>query len=162
MKNNHSWVNEVIGDKLAESIFTINVKLLGGAEIKRDFSPDIAIDYENLEKQLSEGPSKYAFWSMVLAEQKMGVAVLDLEVKRCRGKIVDNLVKEVDDRKKLRASDIKELIEADDGLLKLQAKLIKEERTLSKLFAITRALEMQSENMRSLFSLKRKEMEMQR
>lgn len=154
------WARDVIGDKISEALFNINVKLLGGVECKRDFSPDIGIDYEDLEKQLSEGPSIYAFWSSILAEQKMNVAMIEMEIKRCRGKIVDNLVKDVDDRKKLRASDIKELIEADDGLLKLQAKFLKEDRTLSKLYAITRALEMKSENMRSLFSLKRREMDM--
>jgi hypothetical protein len=154
------WTREVVGDKIAEAIFNIHVKLLDGVNCKRDVSPDIEIDYENLEKQLSEGPSIYAFWSTILAEQKMNVAILEMEIKRCRGKIVDNLVKGVDDRKKLRASDIKELIEADDGLLKLQAKYIKEERTLSKLYAITKALEMKAENMRSLFSLKRREMDM--
>lgn len=161
MSKRKTWLEEHVGLDLAKALFTVKVTLPGSRRvIERDFTTELNIDYDELEDQLQDMPSMYAFWSAVLANQKLNAAVAERTVKRRRGKIAEelNFGGKPEDRGKLRASDIKEMIEADENLAELEAKWLQHERTVSLLFGIVRALEIKGDNLRSLAGFKRAEM----
>lgn len=152
-----NWFDDNIGDDLSKALINIKITLLNGT-IERDVRPDILIDYEMLEEQLQNTPAIYSFWSMVLAEGKQQAATFERAVERRKGEVTKELLDEA--RRagvKLRGSDVKDLIEADDKLNNLEAKLILANKTLSKLFAVVEALRMKSEHLRSLAGFKRQE-----
>lgn len=161
----NKWFTDNVSEDVAKSLFKIEIKLDDGRTIERDYVADVDIDYDNLEEQMKDMPSIYSFWSVLLAEQKLIVSKIERQIKRRRGKIVEELTSNAKNseetktaRSALRATDIKELIEADDNLLALETKYILAERTLSKLYAVVKALEIKSDNLRSLCSIKKQEM----
>lgn len=136
--------------------------------MSRDFRPDIIIKYEDLEDQLAETPSAYAFWSSVLAEQKSLVQSIKRKISIRRGAVKRELKKEANDLKKsgsglsragLNRDDIEDLMSLDDDLKQYESDLIKAERIESKLFGIVQAIRMKAELMRSLAGFKKQEME---
>jgi hypothetical protein len=153
-----NWFEKAdIGEDVARTLFKLRVEV-DGRIVERDFQPDVIIDYENLEEQLDETPALFAFWSSLLAEGKKQSATLERMIKRRKGEVTKHLLQEAREQGvKLRGSDVEDLIETDDDLNKLEAKLIIANKTLSKLFAIVDAVRMKSEHLRSLAGFKRQE-----
>jgi len=163
-----SWFDQIDED-VAKAVIRIKVKLPNGEEIDRDFRGDIAIDYDLLEEQLTEMPGMFAWWSSVLAEQRARVMVIERKIKARRGMVTQELLDEskkiaasgggIGTRAGLRREDIKDLMEKDVKMIKLDATYIQEKRTESKLYGIVEALRMKSEHLRSLAGFKRMEMQ---
>ncbi len=158
---NNDWFNQNISEDIAKALIKVEVKMPSGDIIDKDFKPDILIDYDRLEEQLQDLPAIYAFWSMVLAEQKAVVAKLERSIKRRRGLIVEEIRKACKDEGTSRppAHEMKELIEADDKLHTLESALIINNKTASKLYAIVGTIRMKSDHLRSLSGFKRFELE---
>lgn len=152
------WFKENLGDDIANHLFTIKVPLADGKVAERDLRPDVTTDYDKLEIQLEDMPSIFATWAMLLAEAKKEVAALERMIKRRRGEATKLLLDEAKEQQvKTRREDIEDLVEADEKVNELEAKLIVANRRLSKLFAATQALQMKSDNLRSLAGFKRQE-----
>jgi hypothetical protein len=155
---NMDWFEENVGPDIARMLIRVRVELTQDQIVDKDVRPDVLIDYDMLEEQLQTTPASFAFWSMLLAEGKKQVAALERAVKRRRGEAVKELLDE--GRKegvKVRTADVKDLVEADEQLNRLEAKLILAHKTTSKLFAVVDAIRMKSEHLRSLAGFKRQE-----
>ncbi len=157
-----------IRDDLFDAVIKFKVKLPNGVIINRDVKPDLIVDYDLVEEQMTTTPSLYAFWSAILSEQRAIVGRLEKEIEYRRSIIMaelKNTAREMESagsgigaRAGLRKDDIKDLMHNDDKLLELDASLIHANKIQGKLWGIVRAIEMKSDNLRSLAANKRKEM----
>lgn len=144
---------------IIDALFELDFKLPNGKRVAGTFYPDTVIDYENLESQLADTPSKFAFWSAILSEQKYKVAIAEKKISRRRARLTDDLMtKGTNNGVKIHKYLLDELIEVDDEMLKLTTKLIVEQRILGKLWTAVNALQMKSEHLRSLAGFKKQEM----
>lgn len=151
------WYETNVPEDIAKQLITLRFPVQDGV-VERDFRPDVEIDYDDLVKQLEETPAMFSFWANLLAEVRKQVAVLERKVKRRKGEVTRTLLDEASTKGvKLRRDDVVDLIEADDLLNKFEAELIMANKHLSKLFAITDAIKMKSEHLRSLAGFKRQE-----
>jgi hypothetical protein len=154
----NKWFADNVPEDVASIVVRISVKA-SGKEISKDFRTDVEIDYDNLEEQLARTPSAFAYWAGVLSEQKMVVGVWERKIKRRRAVVAEQILKASKaEGISLRAADIKELIEADDVLEKLEAELLIAQRSAGKLYNIVEAIKMKSEHLRSLAGFKRQEL----
>lgn len=162
------WIREWVPAELAEStLFRFEVMLQveenTDTGIKRktitvDLLPDLDLDYEILEEQMQNLPAQYAFFAAVYSEVRMNVELLERAVKARKGKIVQTMVKEGREEKlKFTADQIKTVLEADDGLVRLDEKLQKFQMQAGKLYHMLEALKMKAELARSLAGFKRQE-----
>lgn len=154
------WYNEIPAE-IRDIIWRVKAKLPGVAEsYEHDFQQDIDADYDQLEVQLEEIPSVFAYTSSMLAEAKTMVSIKKLAVKRARAKIVQEILE--DSRQKQRTpprkTDIDDLIEGDEKVVKLTAELIQAERTESKLIGFVQAIKMKHEALRTLAGFKKQEL----
>jgi len=167
--NEMSWYDQ-IDSEVADAVVRLRAHIGDDRVFERDFRPDIKVDPENLVEQLSETPTMYAFWSSVLAEQKVYVLQLEKAIKRRKAIIVNELVEQSKIMKAqgvglavhggLRKDDIKELLEYDDKLLELDAKYLMSVRVESKIWGVVNGLKMKMEALRTICALRRAEMEM--
>lgn len=151
------WYESNVPEDIAKQLITLRFPVQDGV-VERDFRPDVEIDYDDLVRQLEETPAMFSFWANLLAEVRKQVAVLERKIKRRKGEVTRTLLDEARSKDvKLRGDDVRDLIEADDQLNKFEAELIMANKHLSKLFAITDAIKMKSEHLRSLAGFKRQE-----
>jgi len=152
-----SWYGDNVPEDIAKQLITLRFPVQDGM-IERDFRPDVEIDYDDLVKQLEETPAIFSFWANLLAEVRKQVAVIERKITRRKGEVTRTLLEDARSKDvKLRRDDVEDLIEADEQLNKFEAELIMANRHASKLFAITDALKMKSEHLRSLAGFKRQE-----
>jgi transcriptional regulator with PAS, ATPase and Fis domain len=159
----NKWFSSNVSEDIAKALIKVNVKVQDESGktiiISKDFRPDVDINYENLERQLSEAPSLFAYWAMVMSEQKTVVGVLERKIKRRRAVATNQVVRQAkNEGVVLKVDDVKSLVEMDDELELLEAELLIAERTSGKLWNIVEALKMKSENLRSLSGFKKQEM----
>lgn len=153
------WFETHIDEDLANAIVKVRVRMPNDRILERDLRPDLAIDYDLLEHQLTETPSIFVFWSSALAEQRRHSSSLERMIQRRRAKICESIIEDSKKEKyKVTQYMLEELVELDDDYLKLNAELVLAKRTESKLWAIVRAIEMKSDNLRTLAGFKKQEM----
>lgn len=153
-----SKLRELYGDDIADIIARVRIKI-GGKAREFDFTPDVDIDYNILEDQLAEQPAKFAYWSMLLSEQKLIVSRINHLIKVRKAAVIRrNIDAARTGGLKIPKYELDESVELDDKFIDLYKQLIKEELTLSKLYGIVEAMKMKSDNMRSLAGFKRQEM----
>lgn len=137
--------------------------------VERSFREDLGITMIDLEEQMMDAPSIYAFWSSLLSEQQMMVAALERKVKIRRAAVKRELKAEaaklaasgggLSSRTGLNRDDIDDLMSDDTEIMDLEADLIKARRTEGKLWGIVNAVKMKAETMRSLAGFKKQEYE---
>ena len=158
-ESHNKWFDANIEDDVAKAVIRVQIKLADGTTFTRDFRPDVDINYDALEDQLATIPSTYAYWAMVMSEQKMIVGMLERKSKHRRSVVAKTII---DTAKasgiSLRGTDIKELIESDPTLEQIEAELLIAQRSAGKLWNIEEALRMKSESLRSLAGFKKQEM----
>lgn len=153
-----SWT-ENLDEDLANAVFKVQVKLPSGQVVDRNFKADFDINYDMLEEQLAETPAQLAFFSAVLAEQRFTVKKLERMIARRRAVIAQDANETAKtEGLKLHKYVIDEVVEVDNEIFELQAKLMLEERTLSKLYGFVDSLKGKMESLRSLAGFKRQEM----
>lgn len=146
-------------EDVAKILFKLDFKLPNGQRVTGNFQPATKIDYDSLEEQLAETPSQFAWWSSLLAEQRTKVQTIEKQISRRRAKLTEQFFNNGQkDGVRIHKYLIDELVEADDQMLKLDAKLIEANRVQSKLWAAVQALQMKSEHLRSLAGFKKQEM----
>jgi len=151
--------SDTLGDDIANTVFKIVARLPNGT-IERDIRQDVEIDYDQLEQQLQDIPAIYSFYSSLLADQKLYVALKKRLVLRRRAVAMDALVQEAraQDRN-LRRQDLEDLVENDEVLNRLIAQLMLAEKSESKLLGAVSALKLKAEALRSLAGFKKQEMQ---
>ena len=152
-------LNKLFGEEAVEQLFRITITPKHGGPVTRDFSTDIHICYDNIQQELIEASAIYAFWSTILANQRLVVDTIKQHIISLSAKIQQKFMDAA------KAGDIKIVkyqldgfVEADESILKLQMKLAVEEKRLSVLYGIIKSLEIKSDNLRSLAGFAKMEM----
>jgi len=153
------WFSENLSEDLIKRVIRIRVDMGEKNIVERDFRPDLKIDYETLEEDLTTTPQEFAFWAAVYSEQKATVASLDRKAKRRRAIAYEMIIQESrkEDWPKIPEKVFRELVEKDDELLRIETQLILANRTMGKLYNIVDAIKMKSDHLRSLAGFKRQE-----
>lgn len=160
MKSKKDHLNEMFGKEIVEQLFQITVTPKSGNKITREFALDLHIDYDNIQQELIEAPAIYAFWSTVLANQRLVVDTLKQQVIAKSAKIQQQFMDAAKDGGiKVVKYQLDGLVEADDSVVKLQMRLAVEEKRLSVLYGVIKGLEIKSNNLRSLAGFAKMEME---
>jgi hypothetical protein len=152
------WVAKHISSEIAEYVFNIRITLTNRSLFQRDVRPDLTIDFDGLENQLAELPEMLCFFDQLLAEQRATVSTLEAEQEVTKATIIDEII----DRSrqqgiKTSVQVMNNIINADDRMTLLQAKIIKEEKAENKIRAVVNALQRKSDHLRSLAGFKREE-----
>jgi len=152
------WFENNIPEDIADRIIKLRI-YMGDKIVERDFRPDLKIDYETLEEDLSTIPQQFAYWAMVYSEAKAEVAKLERIAKRRRAEITSTILEEAkqENMPKIAEKVFKDLVEKDKKLLAIEGKIIFANRTMGKLWNIVEALRIKSEALRSLAGFKRQE-----
>lgn len=151
--------SDTLSDDLANTVFHIKCRLPHG-NVERNVKSDVEIDYDQLEQQLQDTPTIYAFYSSLLAEAKLDVALKTRKARVRRARAMDELVEAARSQdRNLRRQDLEDLVEADDEYNKLSAELMLAEKAESKLFGVVSALRLKAEALRSLAGFKKQEMQ---
>jgi len=159
MSDEFDSIFEEIPEEIRNLVVRIRVSMPDRKPINYDFRPLVKISYEHLEEQLTHTPSHFAFWGMIHAEQKMIVAVLDLNLRKRKAELAAAIMEQSKkDGITPRRSDITDVLESDVEVMRTQAKMIIEEKSLNKLNVLMEALRMKSEHLRSLSGFKKQEM----
>lgn len=125
---------------------------------QRDTRDDLSFDYEMLEEELQQTPAMMAFYNALAAEQKAKISVIQRKIANTKGAITERILKDFGDRGiKIRREDLKDIIESDDSMNNLHAKLILETLRLDKVRAVAESISAKNENLRSLAGFKREE-----
>jgi len=151
------WWAANIDSELADIIITLNIKL-SGKEVTRDWTNDVAIDYEDLDNALEEMPSILSFWSAVLAESRKTLKLLEVKIDIRRSKILESLKEQMKEGIRLTKDDKDNLVNVDETFVKLRSRHIELEATVSKLFGIVDSLKTKADNIRSMAAIKRAEL----
>lgn len=123
-----------------------------------DMLPDLDLDYDILEETMQDIPAQYAFYSMIYSEARMKVAIEERRLKAVRGTITRRIQTEAsDERVKLTADQVKNVIEASDDIIKADTRLQLAQMQCGKLYHMIEALRIKSELARSLAGFKRQE-----
>lgn len=163
-----TWIADNVPTELVNStIFKFSVKLnsIDPATKKNrlvnvDILPDLNLDYDSLEELMQDLPAQYAFWSAIYSECRNMVALAERAVKVRRAQAV-RAVQEDAAKNKVRftAEQVKQLIEADEDLVRADSQLQKFQMQAGKLFHMLEAIKMKAELSRSLAGFKRQEHE---
>jgi hypothetical protein len=153
-----SQIRKMYGDDVADAICKVGFTINNKKQIV-DFTPDLDIEYNILEDQLSEQPARFAFWSMILSEQKCVVDKLKLKLRIRRSSVFQKTIeaaRAID--RKIPKYELDEIVENDKKIIELSLDLLKEEKTLSKMYGIVESMRIKSDNLRSLAGFKKQEL----
>lgn len=154
------WIDTNIDKDVANYLFNITLNCLPQkiGVYQRDVRPDLVISFEDLEKQLEETPEMLVFWDMLLASQKARRVTLERKREVLRGYLRRSMLKEAQTQDlRLRAEDLKEVINADKDLVNLEKQIINETYKEDIVRSVVRAIQMKAEHLRSLAGFKREE-----
>jgi hypothetical protein len=158
MERKNKWWISNVPDDLRHALISINARV-GNSKIERDWTNDLILNYEDLDKDMEEIPSILSFWSAVLAEARKNQKILEMKMDIKKSRIITKIKEQVKiDNIKLTVGDKDDLINLDDSYTELRIQSIDMEATVSKLFGIVEALRTKSENMRSFSAMKRAEL----
>ncbi len=153
------WFDDFVPEEVANSTlfqFVVNIK---GQEIVVDMRADLEIEYAIIQSQLEDTPSEFAYWGAIYSELKMQVAKVERQIKARRGKLVDKAIKSAAQASvRLTDKQVQAIVEADQDLNRLEAKLIISNKHCGKMYFMVEAIRMKSDNLRSLAGFARIEM----
>ena len=155
-----SWIKDNINKEVADYLFNIRLDCLPEriGVYQRDVRPDLSINWEMMEEELENTPQMLAFWDQLLAEQKSKVALLKCKKEITRGFVRRTMLEEARDNKiVLRTEDLKDILNADKDMVKLDKEIIVETRKEDKVRSVVFAIRMKSEHLRSLAGFKKEE-----
>lgn len=161
-----NWINENLPEELIGSnlfVFKVNLRVKDKATgkpkvITVDMLPDLMCEREIVETQMEDIPAQYAFWAAVYSELRMNVAVMERALKVRKGKAIESVQKRArDENIKFTADQVKNVVEADEQLGKLDEALAKMQMHTGKVYHMLEALKFKAEMSRSLLATKRQE-----
>lgn len=160
------WMDENLPEELLGTglfVFQVNLRVKDPNTgkprvIKLDMLPDLMCDRETIEYEMEDIPAKYAFWAAIYSELRMNVSVLERAVKIRKGKAIEEVQKRArDENIKFTGEQVKNVVEADNELKKLDQGLATVQMHTGKVWHMIKALEMKGEMARSLLAMKRQE-----
>jgi hypothetical protein len=166
------WVDANLPPELATStLFQFMVKLQAtepdpdhpGKTRRRsilvDLLPDLDLDYDALQEQMSDIPAIYAFWASVYSEARLGVAIAERRLKARKAEVTRLITEEYRTGvgKPPAAELVKTIVEADPRLNEAELSFQHAQMQVGKLYHMVEALKMKSELARSLLGLKKQD-----
>lgn len=154
-----SWIKDNISPEIADYLFNIKVILPDRVGVyQKNLKADLMVDFDNLEEELQTSSEMICFFDLLLAEQKSVVAHLEHKIRLTRGTITDSIAEKWKNlNKEIRSTDLKQIIESDEDIIKLQARINKEILVEDKLKAVINGLKIKNDNARSLAGFKKEE-----
>ena len=151
-----SWITDNIQPEIVEYLFNLKITLPNRIGVfQRDIVPDIEVDFELLEEQLQQTPQMICFFNMLLAEQTSKVKQIERRAKAMRGKVAKTILAQDKD---IRRTDISDIVNADESIIRIDWQAIKEQEIQDKLEATVDALTKKFEALRSLSGFKKGEL----
>ncbi len=159
-RKNPKWFDDYVQeDVVHSSLFQFTIETADKQKIDVDMVADLDIDYDILRDQLEDTPAIYAYWSAMYSEMKMQTALLERRIKAKRGKLIDAAVKEAARADvRITQKSLEMIIESDETLNKLEIRLLLMQKHAGKMFAMIQAIQMKSDNLRSLAGFARQEL----
>jgi len=106
----------------------VTVKI-GGREYTFDIAKELAIDINDLNKELSEQPGKYAFWSALSTALEDEYARLKLIVQSKKAERYKQIrQKLMDENKKVTEAQLENELTSDPEILQLEQLIIEKEK----------------------------------
>lgn len=157
MARRNKWWSENVDPDISEAVIKLRV-LLSKKEVTRDWTEDLALDYEDIDTDMEQIPSILAFWSAVLAEARKAKSLIEVKMDIKRAKILKGVSQHIQEGVKLTVKDKEDIINVDQEFSQLKARLIETDATISKLFGVVDALKIKADNLRSFAAMKRAEL----
>jgi len=155
MKNKW-WENNVDSD-IADVIIDLRATL-SGKKVSKNWVDDLALNYENLDRDMEDIPTVLAFWGAVLAEARKQRGINRMKMDIRRSKVLEGTKELAKEGIKLTVSDKDNIVNVDQKYMALGTKEIELDATISKLFGIVDALKIKADNLRSFAAMKRAEL----
>ena len=164
-RNLPKWFSTYIPEEISDSsLFRFKVCIGQKPDgtnnvIEVDMRADLDIDYGAIQMQLEDVPSEFAYWSAIYSEVKLQTGVLERKIKARRGILANKLMQEATSNGlKITDKQIQTLIEGDEELNKLEARLLLMKKHEGKMYFMIEALRMKADNLRSLAGFAKIEM----
>lgn len=160
------WItNNLPEELLGTDFFVFKVQLRSkdpktgeSIAITVDLLPDLDVDYDIIENQMEDLPAQYAFWASVYSELRNNVAMLERASKIRKGQVIEEVQKSArDEGIKFTADQVKSVVEVDDTLNKIEARVEKAQMQTGKIYHLMESLKMKAELVRSLYGFKKQE-----
>jgi len=114
--------------ELVDLMSKVSVKI-GGREYTFDVAKELAIDINDLNKELSEQPGKYAFWSALSTALEDEYARLKLIVQSKKAEKYKQIKQKLlDENKKVTEAQLENELASDPEILQLEQLIIEKER----------------------------------
>ena len=114
--------------ELVDLMSKVTVKI-GGREYTFDIAKELAIDINDLNKELSEQPGKYAFWSALSTALEDEYARLKLIVQSKKAERYKQIrQKLMDENKKVTEAQLENELTSDPEILQLEQLIIEKEK----------------------------------
>lgn len=155
MKNR--WWATNVDDDISELIVSLTSKL-NGKEVKRNWTDDLALNYENIDTDMENIPTILAFWAAVLAEARKERGIIQMKMDIRKSKVLEGLRDTIPDGVKLTVADKDNIVCVDGKYMQLRKDAINLDATVSKLFGIVDAIKIKADNLRSFSAMKRAEL----
>jgi hypothetical protein len=115
----------------------------------------VEIDADNIEKHLRETPAQYAFLSVIYAEAKKQLSVIERSIKIRRSQIFKECYEKGGSEKvRLTVEQIKAIVELDEEVSRLEELGFNAESRVSKLFGLLKTVELKNNNIAQLAKIK--------
>jgi len=114
--------------ELVNLMSKVSVKI-GGRDYAFDITKELAIDINDLNKELSEQPGKYAFWSALSTALEDEYARLKLVVQSKKAERYKQIKQKLlDENKKVTEAQLENELASDPEILQLEQLIIEKER----------------------------------
>jgi hypothetical protein len=114
--------------ELVDLMSRVTVKI-GGREYTFDIAKELAIDINDLNRELSEQPGKYAFWSALSTALEDEYARLKLVVQSKKAERYKQIKQKLlDENKKVTEAQLENELASDPEILQLEQLIIEKER----------------------------------
>jgi hypothetical protein len=121
--------------------------------------PGLEIDYDNLEIQMQEIPSQYAYWAALYSEARSVVAHAERTLRVRKARIYKEAYEATKDNAKSRipVDSLKQIVEQDERVIQMDHRLQIANLQVGKLYHMVESIKIKGEMIRSLAGFKRQE-----
>lgn len=154
------WFTENVPEEIINSeIFRFNISISEGQAVSVDMISDLAIDYGNIQKQLEEMPSIYAYWAAMYSELKEQTAILERKIRTRKGALTKAAVaKFTKEGARLTDKQLSSVIDNDSVLTSLEEQYEKMQKNTGKMYHMVTAISMKADMIRTLAGFAKIEM----
>jgi len=146
------WFKENIPSEVSDSsLFKFKILVRKDQVVEVDMRSDLDVDYVNIQQELEESPSVFAYWASIYSELKMQCTKIERQIKTRRGRLVEEIINDATQNGvRLTDKQVGLIIEADEVLNGLETKHMILQKHTGKMWFMVEAIRMKADNLRSL------------